>query len=105
MSASGMKNAAVFSGQAARPLHVKHNSSINTTKMSEADIPKTMKAVICEKHGEPLKICQLPVPVPNDDEVLVKIRASGICHTDVHVCAGDLKSMLPVCPGHEGAGN
>ena len=81
--------------------------------MSEADIPKTfhystpktMKAVICEKHGEPLKICQLPVPVPNDDEVLVKIRASGICHTDVHVCAGDLKSMLPVCPGHEGAGN
>ena len=81
--------------------------------MSEADIPKTfhfstpktMKAVVCEKHGEKLKICQLPVPVPNDDEVLVKIRASGICHTDVHVCAGDMKSMLPVCPGHEGAGN
>lgn len=76
----------------------------NTVKMS-TDIPTTMKAVICEKHGEKLKISQVPVPVPKDDEILVKIRASGICHTDLHVCSGDLKGILPVCPGHEGAGN
>jgi alcohol dehydrogenase, propanol-preferring len=67
---------------------------------------KTMQAAFVDKFGEPLKIREVPVPDPGPGEVLVKIVASGVCHTDLHAADGDwpIKPTLPFIPGHEGAG-
>ena len=67
---------------------------------------KTMRAAVVERFGEPLKIREVAIPEPRRGEVLVKIVASGVCHTDLHAADGDwpVKPMLPLIPGHEGAG-
>ncbi|HTY82967.1 MAG TPA: zinc-dependent alcohol dehydrogenase, partial [Silvibacterium sp.] len=67
---------------------------------------KTMRAAVVERFGEPFKIREVPVPEPGRGEVLVKIVASGVCHTDVHAADGDwpIKPIMPLIPGHEGAG-
>ena len=67
---------------------------------------KTMKAAVVHEFGKPLKIEEVPVPTPNDDQILVKIEASGVCHTDLHAADGDwpVKPNPPFIPGHEGAG-
>ena len=67
---------------------------------------KMMRAAVVERFGEPFKIREVPVPEPGRGEVLVKIVASGVCHTDVHAADGDwpIKPIMPLIPGHEGAG-
>ncbi len=67
---------------------------------------KTMKAAVVRKFGKPLVIEEVPVPVPDDDQILVKIEASGVCHTDLHAADGDwpVKPNPPFIPGHEGVG-
>jgi propanol-preferring alcohol dehydrogenase len=66
----------------------------------------TMRAAVAHGLGQPLAIEHVPVPVPGPGEVLVRIRASGICHTDLHAVQGDwpVKPDVPFIPGHEGAG-
>lgn len=68
--------------------------------------PKTMKAALAHRFGEPLRIEEVPVPTPGRGEVLVKIVSSGVCHTDVHAVDGDwpVKPQPPFIPGHEGVG-
>jgi alcohol dehydrogenase, propanol-preferring len=68
---------------------------------------KTMKAAVVRKFGAPLTIDELPVPTPGYGEVLVKIVATGVCHTDLHAATGDwpVKPALPFVPGHEGVGH
>jgi propanol-preferring alcohol dehydrogenase len=65
-----------------------------------------MKAAVIVEHGKPLQIQEVPVPTPKTGEVLIKLELSGVCHTDVHVQAGDwkVKCPLPMIPGHEGVG-
>nr|ACI12882.1 NAD-dependent alcohol dehydrogenase [Euglena gracilis] len=65
-----------------------------------------MKAAVVEQFGKPLAIREVPVPEPGYGQVLIKIIASGVCHTDLHVRDGDwyVKPNLPIIPGHEGAG-
>ncbi|MEU1040736.1 zinc-binding alcohol dehydrogenase family protein [Streptomyces sp. NPDC005551] len=54
---------------------------------------------------EPLRFVEKPVPVPGDDELLVHVRACGVCRTDLHVSEGDLPVRRPgVTPGHEVVG-
>lgn len=67
---------------------------------------QTMKAAVVREFGKPLSIEQMPVPKPGPGEVLVRIKASGVCHTDLHAADGDwpVKPKLPFIPGHEGAG-
>ena len=67
---------------------------------------KTMKAAVVREFGKPLVIEEMPIPTPGFGEVLVKIRATGVCHTDLHAADGDwpLKPTPPFIPGHEGAG-
>lgn len=67
---------------------------------------KTMKAAFVTQFGRPLTIGELPVPEVRDGQVLVKIEACGVCHTDVHAADGDwpVKPHLPFVPGHEGIG-
>ncbi len=64
---------------------------------------KTLAAVATE-IGKPLTLLELDIENPRDDEILVRIVASGICHTDLVVQAGMLPVPMPVILGHEGAG-
>ena len=69
-------------------------------------VPKTMKAAVIHEFGQPLTIEDVPVPVPGDNQVLVKVIACGVCHTDLHAANGDwpVKPQLPLIPGHEAIG-
>jgi propanol-preferring alcohol dehydrogenase len=66
-----------------------------------------MKAAVVHAFGEPLAIEEVDVPRPSDHEVLVKIEACGVCHTDLHAAEGDwpVKPNLPFIPGHEAVGH
>lgn len=65
-----------------------------------------MKAAVVHRFKEPFRIEDVPKPEPGPGEVLVKIEASGLCHTDIHAAHGDwpVKPKLPLIPGHEGVG-
>ncbi len=63
-----------------------------------------MKAAILQELNTPLTIEQVELDDPKDREVLVKLVATGVCHTDIHCIKGDLATPPPVVLGHEGAG-
>lgn len=69
-------------------------------------VPKTQMAQVIEKTGGPVQFKEIPVQEPGPDEVLVNIKYSGVCHTDLHAVNGDwpLPTKLPLVGGHEGAG-
>jgi propanol-preferring alcohol dehydrogenase len=61
--------------------------------------------MILEKQGQPLKLVNLPNPVPESGEILIRVLACGVCRTDLHVVDGDLKEPnLPIIPGHQVVG-
>ena len=66
----------------------------------------TMKAAIVENFSDDLKVGEIPIPQPGPGQALVKLIASGVCHTDLHAAEGDwpVKPKLPLIPGHEGVG-
>jgi len=66
-----------------------------------------MKAFSLERYGEPLVLKEVPDPVPGEGEVVVRVRACGICGTDLKIAKGALSSIvtLPHVPGHEIAGD
>ena len=68
---------------------------------------KTMKAAVVRAFDQPLAIDEVPVPRPGAGDVLVKIEACGVCHTDLHAAEGDwpVKPKPPFIPGHEGVGH
>lgn len=64
-----------------------------------------MKAGVLRKFGEPVKIEEVPIPEIGPGEVLVRVKACGICHTDIRICSGEQPPpKLPIIPGHEPAG-
>lgn len=66
------------------------------------DIPKNMRAMVLERLGEKLKLMEMPVPKPGPEQVLIKIKACGVCRTDLHIVDGELPDpKLPLIPGHE----
>jgi propanol-preferring alcohol dehydrogenase len=67
---------------------------------------RTMKAAVVREFGKPLAIAEVEVPRPGTGQVLVKIHACGVCHTDLHASEGDwpVKPKPPFIPGHEGVG-
>jgi len=66
----------------------------------------TMRAAVVHDFAEPLAIDEVPRPVPGPDDVVVRIEASGLCHTDIHAAHGDwpVKPHPPFTPGHEAVG-
>ena len=61
-----------------------------------------MRAMILSKTGQPLELRDVPVPVPADRQLLIRVRACGICRTDLHVLDGELsEARLPLIPGHQ----
>ena len=64
-----------------------------------------MRAMVLEKPGQPLQLVQRPIPRPKAGQVLLKVKACGVCRTDLHVADGDLPmTRLPIIPGHEVVG-
>jgi propanol-preferring alcohol dehydrogenase len=65
-----------------------------------------MFAAVVHRFGQPLVIEDRPTPTPGPGQLLVRVEASGLCHTDIHAAHGDwpVKPTLPFVPGHEGVG-
>lgn len=65
-----------------------------------------MKAAVNHQYKGALKIQEVDKPTIEDNDILVKIHACGVCHTDLHACHGDwpVKPKMPLVPGHEGVG-
>ena len=64
-----------------------------------------VKAAVAWGPGQPLSIETVDLEAPKKGEVLVKIKASGVCHTDAYTLSGvDPEGLFPVILGHEGAG-
>lgn len=65
-----------------------------------------MRAVIVDSFDTPPTVQDVAIPRPAAHQVLVRIEASGLCHTDIHAARGDwpVKPSLPFTPGHEGVG-
>ncbi|ACC74934.1 alcohol dehydrogenase AdhP [Paraburkholderia phymatum] len=65
-----------------------------------------MKAAVVREFGSPLSIEEVAIPEVGPGQILVNIKASGVCHTDLHAADGDwpVKPTLPFIPGHEGVG-
>ena len=62
-----------------------------------------MRSVSIRKPGV-VEIRETSVPRPGSGEVLIRVEASGICGTDVHIYKGEYLGSYPIVPGHEGAG-
>ena len=68
-----------------------------------------MKAAVLHELKKPMVVEEVARPVPGEGEVLIKVEASGVCHSDLHVAEGDWKQFagitkLPLIVGHEVAG-
>ncbi len=63
-----------------------------------------VKGAVLYNFGEPLRVEEVRLKAPRDNEVVVKLAASGVCHTDLSVVHGKLPYPPPVILGHEGAG-
>jgi len=66
----------------------------------------TMKAAVVRSFTTPLELEHVEIPTAGTGEVVVKVEASGLCHTDIHAAHGDwpVKPTPPFTPGHEGVG-
>ncbi|MCX6036367.1 MAG: alcohol dehydrogenase catalytic domain-containing protein, partial [Chloroflexi bacterium] len=61
-----------------------------------------MRAMLLEAPGQPLRLAELPIPQPGAGQVLLKVHACGVCHTDLHIVDGELSEpKLPLVLGHQ----
>ena len=65
-----------------------------------------MRTAVVTDFGEPARLEERDIPQPGAGQVLVRLEACGLCHTDIHAMRGDwpVKPGLPLVPGHEGVG-
>jgi S-(hydroxymethyl)glutathione dehydrogenase/alcohol dehydrogenase len=63
-----------------------------------------MKAAVCFETNRPLQVEDVTLEAPRANEVLVRIAAAGVCHSDLSVVTGVMPARLPCVLGHEGAG-
>jgi propanol-preferring alcohol dehydrogenase len=69
-----------------------------------------MRAMVLEQTSpveqNPLKLAEVPVPEPGEGQILIKVKACGVCHTDLHTVEGDLAlPRVPLIPGHQVVGS
>lgn len=62
------------------------------------------RSAICYAVGEPLRVAEVELDEPRAGEVLVRMVAAGVCHSDLNYLSGDQPAPLPMILGHEGAG-
>ncbi len=65
---------------------------------------REIKAAVLEARGGPFRLARVLLPPPGPGEILVRVAACGICHTDLVVRAHDFGTPVPIVLGHEGAG-
>jgi S-(hydroxymethyl)glutathione dehydrogenase / alcohol dehydrogenase len=63
-----------------------------------------MKAAVCYAYGQPLVVEEVEVDEPHEGEVKVRLAATAICHSDVHLIRGEWRGEPPIVAGHEAAG-
>ena len=63
-----------------------------------------MKAAVLYEVGKPLEIKDLSIEKPREEEVLVRMKAAGVCASDNHVIHGQIPYPTPIVLGHENAG-
>lgn len=66
--------------------------------------PATMQAAVLEAPGRPLAVRPVPVPAIGPGQLLVKLLACGVCHTDLHLWSDGAPGPSPLILGHEGVG-
>ena len=67
--------------------------------------PLEIRAAVLDRHGQPVRVETLLLHPPRHDEVLVRVAAAGVCHSDLHLAEGHLgDGRWPIVLGHEGAG-
>ena len=81
----------------------RRRKALPTTKPTAA---KTMYAAVVHDFERPLVLEEVAMPVAGPGEIVVRVEASGLCHTDIHAAHGDwpVKPTPPFTPGHEGVG-
>ena len=84
-------------------------TSATLERPAATGLPKqteTMYAAVVHDFEERLRVQEVPKPVAGPGEIVVRIEASGLCHTDIHAAHGDwpVKPTPPFTPGHEGVG-
>jgi D-arabinose 1-dehydrogenase-like Zn-dependent alcohol dehydrogenase len=57
------------------------------------------------QYNEPYQLCERPIPLCSEDDLLVQVHAAGFCHSDLQVFKGQFPSELPMIPSHEPAGS
>lgn len=66
------------------------------------DVPETMRAMILDAPRLPLRMVTLTVPRPEAGQILIQVKACGVCRTDLHIVDGELPNPKPaLIPGHE----
>src|SRR5437588_9745152 len=89
--------------QSRKACHLMSDSSCRNTEESKEN--RSMKAVRLVEVHHPLQLQEIPMPTIGESDVLVRVRAAGICHSDVHYREGTSPiGTLPRTPGHEIAG-
>ncbi|GAA3658978.1 zinc-binding dehydrogenase [Microbacterium marinilacus] len=76
---------------------------LETTKAETTKAP-TMKAAVLRGDEAELELLQIPVPTPKAGEALVRVRACGVCHTDLHIIKSEVGFPRPAVLGHEISG-
>ncbi|KAF7584156.1 putative alcohol dehydrogenase [Clavispora lusitaniae] len=82
------------------------SSALARSYSTAPTIPSTQKAVVFDAPRAPLVYKDIPVPTPKPNELLIHVKYSGVCHTDLHAWRGDwdFPVKFPLVGGHEGAG-
>jgi S-(hydroxymethyl)glutathione dehydrogenase/alcohol dehydrogenase len=64
-----------------------------------------MKAAVLYEYGKPLVVEEVDIDPPKKGEVKIRLAATAICHSDIHVIKGELPGgKMPIVPGHESSG-
>ncbi len=72
--------------------------------LEEVFVSETVRGVIARAKGAPVEIVDIVVPDPGPQDVVVRIQACGVCHTDLHYREGGINDEFPFLLGHEAAG-
>src|SRR5690348_18488710 len=63
-----------------------------------------IRAAVLWERGKPMSVEEVELDPPGAGEVLVEVKAAGVCHSDLHPARGDWPAKTPLVLGHEGTG-
>jgi S-(hydroxymethyl)glutathione dehydrogenase/alcohol dehydrogenase len=86
-------------------LHIVRNRLVKTVWQDKNGLKEVkLKAAVCYETGKPLVVEEVDIDPPKASEVKVKIAATAVCHSDIHMFKGELPFKPPLVGGHESAG-